>query len=118
MAVGRAGHGGEMTMKTFAAISPQEAETLIAGSDPAIADIRDAASFASAHIKGALHVDDANVADFVNSSDKEKPLICYCYHGMSSQSAADYFFQQGFKKVYSINGGFEAWRAAHPTVST
>ena len=37
-----------------------------------------------------------------------------CYHGNSSQSAAAYLVGQGFSEVYSVDGGFELWRATYP----
>ena len=38
-----------------------------------------------------------------------------CYHGNSSKGAAQYLLSQGFSAAYSIDGGFDAWRAAFPT---
>ena len=76
-----------------------------------IVDIRDSASFQSGHIPNAIHLSDDTVQQFVSSTDKEKPLIVYCYHGISSQGAAAYFSEQGFKEVSSMTGGFEGWRA-------
>ncbi len=35
-----------------------------------------------------------------------------CYHGISSQGAAQYLVNQGFEEVYSVDGGFEAWHRA------
>ena len=46
---------------------------------------------------------------FVSESDKDIPLIVCCYHGISSQGAAAYFAEQGFREVYSLNGGYDAW---------
>jgi len=47
---------------------------------------------------------------FLAAADRDQPLLVYCYHGNSSQGAADYFFNQGFEDVYSMDGGYEAWR--------
>ena len=73
-------------------------------------DVRDHASFKAAHIPGARHLNDANVGQFVESNDKSKPVVVYCYHGNTSQGGAAYLMDQGFKKVYSVAGGFESWR--------
>ena len=51
--------------------------------------------------------------EFLATADREKPLIVYCYHGHSSQGAADYFSEQGFAEVYSIDGGFVAWSSKY-----
>ena len=42
--------------------------------------------------------------------DKEKPLIVVCYHGNSSQGAAEFFASQGCREVYSLDGGFVEWQ--------
>ena len=75
-----------------------------------IIDIRDRVSYSQGHIRGAVHVDNSTVASYLESTDLKKPLIVCCYHGNSSQGAAEYFFEQGFEETYSLDGGFEEWR--------
>ncbi len=82
-------------------------------SDVNIVDIRDEGSYAEGHIDKAHHVNEVNIKDFVQNTCKDKPLICYCYHGISSQGAAGFFAAQGFKKVFSLDGGFEKWKSIH-----
>ena len=82
-----------------------------------IVDIRDLGSYQAKRIPTAIHLSDDNVQEFISSADKEKPLVLYCYHGISSQGAAAYFSGQGFKEVYSMTGGFEGWQAAFPNSS-
>ncbi|GGC06553.1 thiosulfate sulfurtransferase GlpE [Marinobacterium zhoushanense] len=100
-------------MDQYQCISTQEAADLI-DQGAAIVDIRDAQSFFGLHIKDALNLSNDNLHDFMAEADMDKPLIVCCYHGISSQSAAGFLVQQGFDKVYSLDGGFEAWRAAFP----
>jgi len=75
-----------------------------------LVDIRDPASFAQGHIEGAIHITNDNVAEFITNSDSNKPVVVCCYHGNSSQGAADYFNAQGFAESYSLDGGYEYWR--------
>ena len=96
-------------MKNVEQIDFEKARELLA-SGCAFVDVRDAASYESAHIPGALHLTDANVETFIAASDKAKPVVVYCYHGHSSLGGAAYLLEQGFAKVYSLEGGFEAWR--------
>ena len=79
-----------------------------------IVDIRDPASYQTGHIPNAIHLSDNTVQQFILDTDKEKPLVIYCYHGISSQGAAAYFSEQGFKEVSSMIGGFEGWLLAFP----
>ncbi|HEX9146830.1 MAG TPA: thiosulfate sulfurtransferase GlpE [Candidatus Binatia bacterium] len=76
-------------------------------------DIRDPDSYSAAHIPGALHLHDGNVQEFLQTADKEKPLVVYCYHGNSSLGAVAYFRNNGFTDVASMSGGFEAWRPVY-----
>jgi thiosulfate sulfurtransferase len=76
-------------------------------------DIRDPDSYRAAHIPGALHLHDGNVQEFLQSTDKETPVIVYCYHGNSSLGATAYLMENGFKSVASMSGGFEAWRQVY-----
>ena len=79
-------------------------------------DIRDPDSYAGSHIPGAIQLIDKQKADdFILKSDKKKPLVVYCYHGISSQGVAAYFSEQGFSEVYSLSGGFESYRLIYPT---
>ncbi|MCB9747979.1 MAG: thiosulfate sulfurtransferase GlpE [Candidatus Omnitrophica bacterium] len=95
-------------------VNPQQAKDLIAREDIIIVDIRDPASYEEAHIHKAVLVNDHNIETFLHNLDKSKPILCYCYHGHSSQMAAQYFFEQGVKDVYSLIGGFEEWKELYP----
>lgn len=79
-----------------------------------VADIRDTQSFRQGHIPGAFNLSNDNIHEFLMDADFETPLIVCCYHGISSQSAAQYLVHQGFEKVSSLDGGFELWASSHP----
>ena len=97
-------------MYDFKQITPTNAKEMMDSKDVNILDIRDPHSFAEGHIEQSIHLSNENVQQFVNSTDHETPLIVCCYHENSSQGAAQYFAENGFKEVYSLAGGFEAWR--------
>jgi len=71
-----------------------------------IVDIRDRESFEVNHIPGSIHLDNQNIEMVLNNTKKDLPLLIYCYHGNSSQGAAKYFVENGFKEVYSMDGGY------------
>lgn len=74
-----------------------------------VVDIRDSHSFAEGAMPDAVHLDGDNVETFIESSDQSRPLIVCCYHGNSSQGAAQFFAQRGFEQTFSLDGGYEAW---------
>ena len=43
------------------------------------------------------------------SLPKDTTLVFQCHHGMRSRSAAEHFLSQGYKDVYNLTGGIEAW---------
>ena len=93
----------------FKELDPHKAQEMVEEGSVNVIDIRDLGSYSAGHIPSAVSLNDTNVKEFIESTDKEKPLIVYCYHGISSRGAAEYLSQNGFKEVYSMTGGFEAW---------
>ena len=99
-------------------LAPAEAHEAISGGQVTLVDIRDPESFQAAHLVDAVHINDSNIHEFLETANRQQPLIVYCYHGISSVGAASFFSEQGFEKVCHIEGGFEAWQQSGlPTCS-
>ncbi|WP_334064732.1 thiosulfate sulfurtransferase GlpE [Alteromonas genovensis] len=99
-------------MSTFSHISVQDVADF--SGTVSIVDIRDPQSYANGHMPNATPLNNDNFATFVEQTPKDTPVVVVCYHGVSSQQAAQVIAQQGFETVYSMDGGFEAWRLANP----
>lgn len=100
-------------MKNVECINTQHANALqIQGA--CLVDIRDQQSFVMAHVQGSFHLTHETLNQLLDEVDLEQPVMVLCYHGISSKGAAEFLFNQGFSKVYSIDGGFEAWRKLLP----
>lgn len=95
-------------------ISPDQGLEALRDGNALFVDVRDPGSHAQARIPGAVPLNQANLDDFLAHTDPGKPLVVYCYHGHSSQSASDFLGEQGFRDVVSLDGGFEYWRQAYP----
>ena len=91
-------------------IDIDSAKTRLNNKNVMAVDIRDQKSFNTSHINGAIHLSNNNFDKFVNSTDKSNTIIVYCYHGNSSQKAAQLLINFGFLNVYSLNGGYEEWK--------
>lgn len=100
----------ETTMSGYAELSPDEALVLMKSEKACVIDIRDVNSFSNAHILGAVQLDQTSIGPFLETAEKDAALVIYCYHGISSHSAASFFVDQGFSRVTHIVGGFEAWQ--------
>jgi len=91
-----------------------ELRQLLADESHVVVDIRDPASFQAGHIPGAFHLTNENLPDFLRDADFDAPTVVCCYHGISSQQAAQFLIGQDFTDVYSLDGGFVEWQALHP----
>ncbi|ETI61758.1 thiosulfate sulfurtransferase GlpE [Marinomonas profundimaris] len=98
---------------TYTCIDISDALPIIEN-NAAIVDIRDLVSFQTSHMANAISLTNDNVQNFIDSAEKSQPIIVCCYHGNSSKGAAEYLATQGFKEVYSLNGGFSQWSAMFP----
>jgi thioredoxin len=81
-----------------------------------ILDVRTPGEFFSGHIKNALQADWNDKAEFERRLafiDKDKPVYVYCLAGGRSAAAADKMRKAGYKNVYELKGGTNAWRAAN-----
>ena len=101
-------------MSDIPEIDVQEARKALQAGEHLFVDVRDPDSYTTEHIPGAIHVHDENVEEFVRTTDKNKAVIVYCFHGINSVGGAAYFIAQGFKTVHSLQGGFEKWRESGP----
>jgi rhodanese-related sulfurtransferase len=98
----------------FQRIDVAGAETLLSRRDPLVLDARDAGSFAISRIDGAQPVSSANLGAVIGATAKTRPILIYCYHGNASREYAQTFSDFGFSEVYSLDGGYEAWRTRPP----
>jgi monothiol glutaredoxin len=71
-------------------------------------DVRTPGERATASIQGSRLLDQA-LHDEVMAMDRSTPLVFQCHHGMRSQAAAEYFQRAGFRRLYNLEGGIDAW---------
>lgn len=95
----------------FSRLSAAEAEALLKRPQLRVLDVRDANAFACEHIAGAVHFDGAKLDQAVRSKTKDEPMLVYCYHGHASQTYAQTLADFGYREVYDLIGGYEAWRS-------
>ena len=61
-----------------------------------------------------MALDNSNEQTFVANTPKDENVVVCCYHGNSSQGAAQFLFEQGFSNAFSLDGGFEMWKLGKP----
>jgi monothiol glutaredoxin len=90
------------------ALSPADVVTRVADGSVTLIDVRPREERAMASVTVPFMTLDDGLAPF-ESLPKDTPLAFLCHHGNRSQQAAEHFRQQGFREVYNVIGGIDAW---------
>lgn len=79
-----------------------------------IVDVREDNEWENGHAAGAIHVGRGVIErDIINKfPDKDAELILYCGGGYRSALAADNLQKMGYTNVFSMAGGWTAWKEA------
>jgi len=91
-------------------LSVQEVQKILA-EDPSVRllDVREDFERAIASLPGSQQLTEQLATEISQRGDRNARYIFMCHHGIRSMVAAQYFAQQGFKNVYSMRGGIQAW---------
>ena len=96
---------------TVQAITPTAMKSkLDAGETLEFLDVRTPEERNIAKIESTQLLDQALI-EKVSDMDKNTTLVFHCHHGGRSQQAAQHFIGLGFKNVYNLTGGIDAWSA-------
>ena len=92
-------------------IAPIEADARARAGTLTLVDVRPREERAlSALALPFLHLDDG--IGSVRALPFDAPLAFLCHHGGRSQQAAEHFRELGYREVYNIEGGIDAWADA------
>ena len=90
-------------------LSASDLKTLLeSGTAIELVDVRTEDERAIAAIDGSRLLDQA-YHDALLLRDRDTPIVFQCHHGIRSQHAAEYFRRAGFRNLYNLSGGIDAW---------
>jgi rhodanese-related sulfurtransferase len=76
-------------------------------------DVREFFEYKKSRLKDAVNIPSSgHLESSADTIDKSRDLFFYCTSGFRSKRVAKYFYEKGFLKVYSLDGGINAWRKA------
>ena len=81
-------------------------------------DVREDNEWDAAHAQGAIHLGKGIIERDIEATvpDKSAELILYCGGGYRSALAADVLQNMGYTNVWSMAGGWKAWKEAEAPV--
>jgi len=90
-------------------ISATELKTMLTSGEPLeFVDVRTEDERAIACIEGSRLLD-REYGDYILGLERDVTLVFHCHHGIRSQAAAEYCVERGFRNVYNVVGGIDAW---------
>src|SRR6267378_1329724 len=83
-----------------------------ANADARLIDVREDNEWDAAHAAGAEHLGKGIIERDIEATvpDKSTEVILYCGGGYRSALAADVLQQMGYTNVWSMAGGWKAWK--------
>ena len=94
---------------TVREIPPKDLKALLdAGKLSELYDVRTPREREQAVIAGSKPFDDSSMAK-IEALSRDTPVAFYCHHGGRSRAAAEHFLKMGFKSVFNLAGGIDAW---------
>lgn len=81
-----------------------------------IVDVRTPHEFDSVAIVNAINIDvrNQNFQNNIATLSKETPILVYCRSGKRSLTAMNIMLTLGFKEVYNMQGGINAYSKEYP----
>jgi len=96
----------------FKSLLPYDFHLAYLKADKAILiDVREFFEYKKSRLKDAINIPSSANLDFAaDSLNKESALFLYCTSGFRSKRVAGKFYDKGFRKLYSLDGGITAWK--------
>lgn len=100
--------------KSVTHVDANAAEKLVKEGKVTVVDVRSPEEYKEEHIAGAKNVDffTEDFAKELDKLDKSKPYLIHCAAGKRSTSSLKTFEKLGFKNLFHLDGGINAWKEA------
>jgi rhodanese-related sulfurtransferase len=93
----------------FTRVSVAEAKEKIDSGDVQIVDVRTPGEYAGGHVPGAINIPHMSVVSRKDELAGDKELVMICQMGSRSALACEFAASMGFKELFNVEGGTEAW---------
>ena len=91
-------------------ITPSEAKKLIEeNKNVKIIDVREKWEYDIANLEDSMLFPLSTFEDNLDKLNKDDDLLIICHHGMRSRKFCNYLSRLGYKKLFNLAGGIDAW---------
>lgn len=92
-------------------ISTEQLATMVDDKSKQFVDVRTVAEYKARHIKQFKNIPLNELAQKMDSLDREKEVVVICQSGMRSTQAAKQLNRAGFGTITNVQGGMSAWKS-------
>lgn len=105
--------GAAVAAEPVAAPVTQEAlvERQQVDADLVVLDVRSPDEFAAGHVPGAINIPHDRIGDRLAEVPRDKDVILYCQSGRRAGLAAQALAEQGYTRLFHLEGDIAAWKA-------
>jgi len=91
-----------------------EATRLINSANAVLVDVRETKEYEGGRLPGAAHIPLSQLGSRGGELTRlvGRPIIVYCMSGQRSRMAVAALAKLGFKDIYTLRGGYQAWKDA------
>jgi len=93
----------------FTRLTAAEAKSKIDEGNVQVIDVRTPGEYAGGHVPGALNIPHMAVVSRKRELASDKELVFICAVGSRSALACEFAASLGFKDLYNVDGGTDAW---------
>ncbi len=93
----------------FTRITVAEAKEKIDKGKVQVVDVRTPAEYTGGHVPDALNIPHMSILSRKEELAKDRELVFICQVGQRSALACEFAAAAGFKELYNVEGGTEAW---------
>lgn len=79
------------------------------GEKPLVLDVREGWELGICVLPDVTHIPMGQIPARVDELDPDQEIVVVCHHGVRSLRVAYFLQSRGFKKLYNLQGGMDAW---------
>ena len=90
-------------------LNPNQFKENLTKDDNTLIDVREKWELDICRIEGAVSIPMSSIMETFSDLDPELSYSLYCHHGMRSMQVANFLLSKGFKSLFNLRGGIDAW---------
>jgi rhodanese-related sulfurtransferase len=93
----------------FTRLTVAEAKEKVDSGQVQLVDVRTPGEYSGGHVPGALNIPHMSIIARKSELDPDKEHVFICQMGSRSALACEFAAAAGFRELYNVEGGTEAW---------